>query len=60
MKAFGAQAKQLVVLKFLGTYDFVSFQCELGNGGKTECKMQKGSAVEKAADPLDTEDTWDQ
>ena len=22
--------------------------------------MQKGSAVEKAADPLDTEDTWDQ
>ena len=60
MKAFGDQAKQLVALKFLGTYDFVSFQCELGNGGKTECKMQKGSAVEKAADPLDTEDTWDQ
>ena len=59
MKAFGAQAKQLMELKFLGTYDFVSFQCELGHGGKTECKMQKGSAVEKAAEPLDAEDTWD-
>ena len=59
MKAFGAQAKQLMELKFLGTYDYVTFKCELGHGGKTECKMQKGSAVEKAAEPLDAEDTWD-
>lgn len=60
MTSFGAMAKNIAKLNFLGTFDFHNFKVEKGFGVQFEAVPMKGAVVEDNETNLNPDATWDQ